>query len=1091
MIVDLLRPLWRLLPIDIAMRQRIQRRLFRTLPFLFRAHPAYQGYRQARARGALWRDGAQQGAPSAPVELFTGAPPEYPAVRLIAFYLPQYHPIPENDAWWGRGFTEWTNVVRAQPRFPGHYQPHLPGELGFYDLRVPEVMARQVELAQRYGVGGFAFYFYWFGGKRLLERPVEDYLASDLALPFCLCWANENWTRRWDGRASEVLMAQEHSSEDDLAFIAEVAPYLRDPRYIRVGGRPLLLVYRPALLPDAHATAERWRRWCREQGIGEIYLAYTQSFESAPPSDYGFDAAIEFPPNNSNPVDITDHVEGLDPEFTGTVFDWTVYPERSRDYPPCDYQLFRGVNPGWDNEARRRGRGTVFLGSTPAGYREWLENAIADTRARFVDPSERLVFINAWNEWAEGAHLEPDARHGYAYLQATRDALVRGRMPARGEILLVGHDAEAHGAQLLALRMAQGLSEGLGLRVVMVLLGDGPLLPEYGAVAEALRLDAEDAARAPGQALAQRLRARGIKRAIVNSTASGNFVPSLVGAGITVTALVHELPELIRRHALKPQVARIAAAARRVVFPATLVREGFVGFAPLAEGQAVIRPQGLYKHNQLAGLPEARARLRRELGLPESARVVLGVGYGNQRKGVDLFARIALELESRREDTWLVWVGDLDAAMARELEPLRARAQRLVFVGRRSDTDLFYAGADCYAMTSREDPFPSVVLEALQAGAPVVAFAGAGGFVELAPSGVVRLAPAFAVEPFAAALDDWLGDEPARRDAGVRGRALVAREFGFRRYLFDLLEIAGASLPRVSVVVPNYNYLRYLPERLDSILAQTQPIYELIVLDDASTDGSGDWLERELPRRAPEAELVRNAENAGSVFLQWLAGVERARGDYVWIAEADDLAHPEFLEEALRGLADPAVVMSYTQSRQIGAAGEVLCEGYLDYVADLSPERWRRPYVAAGREEVAAGLAVKNTIPNVSAVVFRREPLLAVLRAQLEQLRALRVAGDWLTYLTLLETGSIAFSPRALNDHRRHQGGVTLSGLDLGQLREIVAMQRRARARHRLDETVATRADAYAQSLYRDFGLASRAAPHFSDHPELAVPDED
>ena len=431
MIVDLLRPLWRLLPIDIPARQRIQQQLFESAPILFKSHPGLRAYQQARQREARWTSvlAAYQEESIQPTELLAAEPPRTPSARLIAFYLPQFHPIPENDAWWGRGFTEWTNVVRGTPRFPGHYQPHLPGELGFYDLRIPEVMARQVELARLYGLGGFAFYYYWFNGHRLLERPLDQYLASDLDFPFCICWANESWSRRWDGRAGEVLIAQQHSPEDDLAFIAAVADCLRDPRYIRVRGRPLLLVYRPALLPDPAATAERWRHWCLANGIGDIHLAYTQSFESVDPARYGFDAAIEFPPNNSHPVPITDRIENLDPGFRGMIYDWTLFPERSRHYPPCDYPLFRGVNPAWDNEARRPGSGAIFLGSTPNGYREWLENAIRDTLRRFDDDSERLVFVNAWNEWAEGAHLEPDQRHGYAYLQATRDALEAARAP--------------------------------------------------------------------------------------------------------------------------------------------------------------------------------------------------------------------------------------------------------------------------------------------------------------------------------------------------------------------------------------------------------------------------------------------------------------------------------------------------------------------------------------------------------------------------------------------------------------------------------------------------------------------------------------
>jgi lipopolysaccharide biosynthesis protein len=360
------------------------------------------------------------------VPLLEAAPLEQKPVKLICFYLPQFHPIPENDAWWGEGFTEWTNVKPAEPQFAGHYQPHVPGELGYYDLRDPQVQRRQVALARLYGIEGFCFYLYWFGGKRLLEAPVENYLNdSRLDLPFCLCWANENWSRRWDGLDSEVLIAQQHSPEDDLAFIQDVARYMRDPRYIRIDGKPLLLVYRPSLLPSARETAQRWRNWCGESGVGEIFLAYTQSFEAVDPGKYGFDAAVEFPPNNSAPPNITESVSPLTADFACNVYDWRVLVERSEKYRQPGYALFRGVCPAWDNTPRRKSNATIFLNNSPMLYQRWLGNAIRDTQKFRANPDERLIFVNAWNEWAEGAYLEPDERFGYAYLEATRMALIK------------------------------------------------------------------------------------------------------------------------------------------------------------------------------------------------------------------------------------------------------------------------------------------------------------------------------------------------------------------------------------------------------------------------------------------------------------------------------------------------------------------------------------------------------------------------------------------------------------------------------------------------------------------------------------------
>jgi lipopolysaccharide biosynthesis protein len=351
------------------------------------------------------------------------------SIRFIAFYLPQFHEIKENNKWWGKGFTEWTNVRPAKPNFFGHYQPHIPDlELGHYDLLSSDIFPKQIELAKNYGIDGFCFYVYWFNGRRLLEKPLENYLQDkSLDLPFCLCWANENWTRSWDGLEANVLLAQNHSPEDDIDFIKNFSQFFLDKRYIKINEKPLLVIYRPNLFPDMKSTSNRWRAWCRNNGFGEIYLAYTQSFECVDPDTYGLDGAIEFPPNNATPPEVTKYIPDLEKSFKGKIFDWSVFPERSESYKNPGYELYRGVCPSWDNTARKKKSAFVFLNSSPTGYGKWLFNAILDTCKRFADPDKRIIFINAWNEWAEGAHLEPDQKYGYGYLSETRRAKIRLR----------------------------------------------------------------------------------------------------------------------------------------------------------------------------------------------------------------------------------------------------------------------------------------------------------------------------------------------------------------------------------------------------------------------------------------------------------------------------------------------------------------------------------------------------------------------------------------------------------------------------------------------------------------------------------------
>jgi lipopolysaccharide biosynthesis protein len=414
-----LRSVFRAVPISDGIRDRLRQQFLDRFPAI-RPTKAHGMSATSLPRRAYVHSG---GRALGYVEHRIEALPDPLPAALVAFYLPQFHTIPENDEWWGKGFTEWRNVARALPQFEGHAQPRLPGDLGFYDLRNPQVMRQQAKLAREYGISAFCFYFYWFSGKTLLEAPLQQWLEdTSINMPFCLCWANENWSRRWDGRAEDILIGQSHSPEDDIAFIDHIARYLRDPRYVRIDGKPLLLVYRPGLLPDPQATADRWRTWCREDGIGEIHLAYTQAFERPDPRSLGFDAAVEFPPNLSTPGNITSQQRVLNAEYAGDVLDWRELAGDYRRRGMPEYPLFPGVNCGWDNEPRRPQRGRTFLHASPSRYRAWLNDTI-DKRLAGVPTSERFVFLNAWNEWAEGAVLEPDSRLGHAWLQATRGAL--------------------------------------------------------------------------------------------------------------------------------------------------------------------------------------------------------------------------------------------------------------------------------------------------------------------------------------------------------------------------------------------------------------------------------------------------------------------------------------------------------------------------------------------------------------------------------------------------------------------------------------------------------------------------------------------
>jgi lipopolysaccharide biosynthesis protein len=345
--------------------------------------------------------------------------------RLIAFYLPQFYPIPENDQWWGKGFTEWANVTKAQPLFPGHYQPHLPADLGFYDLRLPETRQAQADLARQYDVYGFCYHHYWFQGLRLLGEPVNALLETGQPdFPFCLSWANESWTRRWDGLSHDYLMLQEFSPEDDLAHIRWLLRVFEDPRYIKIDNKPLFLVYNLKAMPYPVRTAQIWREEARRNGFPDLYLCKAESFaDYTDPADDGFDAVVDFPPHAIDLV--LPKLVAPYPAFqTNSIFDYARYVDAKLDQPEPPFRKLGGIVPAWDNTARHRnGNAFILNGSTPQLYQQWLRKLVEREKANNRPAQEKLVFINAWNEWAEGAHLEPDVRYGHAYLEATRRAL--------------------------------------------------------------------------------------------------------------------------------------------------------------------------------------------------------------------------------------------------------------------------------------------------------------------------------------------------------------------------------------------------------------------------------------------------------------------------------------------------------------------------------------------------------------------------------------------------------------------------------------------------------------------------------------------
>ncbi len=349
--------------------------------------------------------------------------------RPIAFHLPQYHPIPENDEWWGKGFTEWTNTAKAKPMFPGHYQPHVPADLGFYDLRLPESRAAQAELAKQYGIEGFCYYHYWFGGRRILERPFNEILASgEPDLPFCLCWANHSWNSIWQGSPDKLLIEQVYPGiQDHTDHFNFLLKSFSDSRYITVDGKPVFVIFRPMEIPDVKRTTDLWRELASKAGLKGLHLIGVAGFDWQPQA-HGFDGSItsQLPPLRNSWVSWRTPLKRLindrqKRKGLPTIYSYEeIFPGLLKR-PSPGIENYPCVIPNWDNTPRSGKRGLVLHGSTPELFRKHFREALE--LAQDLPENRQFVFIKSWNEWAEGNHLEPDLKFGHAYLQVIAEEL--------------------------------------------------------------------------------------------------------------------------------------------------------------------------------------------------------------------------------------------------------------------------------------------------------------------------------------------------------------------------------------------------------------------------------------------------------------------------------------------------------------------------------------------------------------------------------------------------------------------------------------------------------------------------------------------
>jgi GT2 family glycosyltransferase/glycosyltransferase involved in cell wall biosynthesis len=894
-------------------------------------HGEFSGAAEPLLSAMLAAIAEEAGTPATTFGAIHEAKPAARQVRAIAFYLPQYHPVPENNLWWGEGFTEWTNVARAKPLFRGHDQPKLPADLGYYDLRNPETQEAQAALARRFGVHGFCYYYYWFDGKKLLNRPIEQMLESGKPdFPFCVCWANENWSRNWDGQNKHVLLAQSYSPESNRALIHEFIRMMRDPRYIRHEGKPVLIVYRIRLIPDWLETASMWREECRRAGIGDIHLCAVRCGAEpldGMPADFGLDAFVMFPPHESFGADKRRVVADLLKDFRGQIYgyDEAVDADLKRFDNAYPWPVHRGVMLDWDNTARRNVEARIFTGASPARFRRWLAGVV-EQEGRHNPGDQSLLFINAWNEWAEGTTLEPSQRFGRGYLAAVKSALGSAAAPPAfplaaprlcwtpgfkaprkdaPTVLLVAHwvSDKLFGGERSFIDMLDAL-EALDVNIIVALPSAAHRFyaelcarRSMGVAAIPYRQWAD--AREPDEEIVRLfervIEDHGVDLVYANTI---TLLEPLVAArrkgkrtAVHARELIDRDDNLLAQIGLSPEaiVSRVFDLADHVIANSAATSEVFA------------RPGRTHLAPNVVDIDA--------LDLPNDPGETINVALISSnlpKKGVADFIEVARRCEALAPNARFLVIGPENPVTA----ALKAEAPgNVVFAGyAETPRDAMAAANIVMSLSHFAESFGRTVAEALAARRPVVAY-DYGAVSEIIEDGVSGyLVPFRDIDAAAARIAALCRDPALIARMGEAGRARVARDFAPGR-LVDTLraaltEAAGVAIGRrapsrrVSVIVPVFNAPQETADCLQSLQETIDPrAARVILINDASSDlGIAPLLRRYA---AVEGfEILTNPRNLGYTKTINI-GVRAAGEDDVVLLNSDTITTPGWLDGLL------------------------------------------------------------------------------------------------------------------------------------------------------------------------------------------------
>jgi len=881
-------------------------------------------------------------------------------VKAIAFYLPQFHPIEENDRWWGKGFTEWTNVTKARPLFRSHYQPQLPADLGFYDLRSPQTQLDQANLAHDYGLHGFCYYYYWFDGRKVLNQPIEQMLESGSPnFPFCVCWANENWSRNWDGQNRHVLLEQHYSEESNRGLIQEFISLMRDERYIRHNGKPVLLVYRIRIIPNWLQTAEMWREECRKAGIGEIHLCAVR-FGLEPldgqPAEFGLDSFVIFPPHESEKVDARNSVLDLAADFNGTIFDYdaALHADLRRFDEAYPWPVHRGVMLGWDNTARRQRDSRIFLGSTPARLHRWLKGIVSQENRHNANP-ESLVFVNAWNEWAEGTMLEPSVKFGRGYLEALRavvgplalaserpspviedDARViepskacvetrwfegsKERKDGIPTVLVCAHVVSHHlfGAERSFLDVLDALGK-LDVNVIVALPTDvhafyTRLCQERSCGVAIIPYVQWRDNRDPDDAIVEAFKAL-IARYRVDSVYANTIVllEPLVAARDAACSTIIHVRELIDRD--EGLIAQIGLEQDRIIGKVESLADGIV--ANSRETKRLFQ-----SHANCVFAPNVVEPVELDIPNPVGDKVRFVMASSNiPKKGLDDFMEIARACEQTVPCAEFVLVGPENAHTA----ALKANAVpgNVVFAGyAASPKNAMALGNVVLSLSQFAESFGRTVAEAQAARRPVIAYdwGAVPELVSHAETGF--LAPYRDIDAVCGYIKAMCENPGMISVMGETGRASMVAHYTPPVLVDGLWRVLEATLKRpvglleavrrVTIIVPVYNAFDATKACLESLQAQDDhPVAtRILMLNDASTDSRIAPL-LETFSNLPNFHLQANEHNCGYTRTINI-GIDWANGDDVVLLNSDTVVTSGWLTGLMRAAYSGVTVATAT-----------------------------------------------------------------------------------------------------------------------------------------------------------------------------------